>query len=251
MKSIKFLTFVLFAGFLASCGAKQEGAEAEVSEAKEVTEVSDEAAVYAINTGSSMVSWVGSKPTGQHNGSIPITEGTVAVRGGNIEGGKIVLSVVDIQNEDLAEDPESQGKLVGHLKSADFFDAENHPTAVFEITSVTPFDSNMEIVEKEEFETEFAPATNKEHMVEAPTHTITGNLTMRGKTLSVSFPAVVTMEDGTVSAKAKFNIDRTNWGLSYGDEATAVDKAKDRFIYNTVNITLDVNAAADDSMASM
>ena len=251
MKSVKFFAFVLLAGLVAACSGKPEGTDAEVSEAQEVAEVSTEAASYAINTGSSMVGWIGSKPAGKHNGTLPITEGSIAVEGDQIVGGTIVMSVADIQNEDLAGDPDSQAKLVGHLKSDDFFDAENHPTATFEITSVSPFDSSVEIVEKEEFETEFTPATNKEYMVEAPTHTITGNLTMRGKTLSVSFPATVSMENGMISAMAKFNIDRTNWGLMYGDEASAVDKAKDRFIYNTVNVALDIKAEANNETASM
>ncbi|MCA6073348.1 YceI family protein [Fulvivirga sedimenti] len=251
MKSLKFLAFVFIVGMTAACSGKPEGTDAEVTDAQEVAEVSSEATSFAINTDNSTISWIGSKPAGKHNGWLPITEGSIAVRDGQIEGGKIVMSVTDIQNEDLAGDPDSQAKLVGHLKSADFFDAENHPTATFEITSVEPFDGSQEIVEKEEFETEFTPATNKENMVEEPTHTITGNLTMRGKTLAVSFPANVSMENGQISAKAKFNIDRTNWGLMYGDEASALDKAKDKFIYNTVNIGFEVTAAASNEMASM
>jgi polyisoprenoid-binding protein YceI len=251
MKSMKFFVLILVGGFLASCGAKQEGTDAEVSEAKEVAEVSDAAVMYTLNTGTSSVGWIGSKPAGKHNGTIPITEGSIAVRDGQIEGGSIVMNVMEIENEDLADDPDSQAKLIGHLQSDDFFDAENYPTATFEITSAEAFDTSMEMVEKEEFETEYAPATNVEYMVESPTHTITGNLTMRGKTLSVSFPAHVSMEDGTITAQAKFNIDRTNWGLMYGDEASVADKAKDKFIYNTVNIALDIKASAEDEVTSM
>ena len=65
---------------------------------------------------------------------------------------------------------------------------------------------------------------------------------MRGTTKNIKFPASVTIANGTVAAKAGFNIDRTQWGLMYGDEAAAVDKAKDQFIYNTVSLVLDVNA---------
>ena len=49
-------------------------------------------------------------------------------------------------------------------------------------------------------------------------------------------------------AKAKFNIDRTNWGLMYGDEASVVDKAKDKFIYNTVNVSFDITANEQQNM---
>jgi hypothetical protein len=65
---------------------------------------------------------------------------------------------------------------------------------------------------------------------------------MRGTTKNIKFPASVAIVDGAVSATAGFNIDRTAWGLAYGDESTAVDKAKDQFIYNTVSIGFDIKA---------
>jgi hypothetical protein len=45
-----------------------------------------------------------------------------------------------------------------------------------------------------------------------------------------------------VKAVANFNINRTDWGLMYGDEAGAVDKAKDSFIYNTVTVGFQLEA---------
>jgi accessory colonization factor AcfC len=55
------------------------------------------------------------------------------------------------------------------------------------------------------------------------------------------------MEGGVLKAKANFNINRTDWGLMYGDEAGAVDKAKDKFIYNTVNVGFELEAGANTS----
>jgi accessory colonization factor AcfC len=63
---------------------------------------------------------------------------------------------------------------------------------------------------------------------------------MRENTKNIKFPAAVSASNGSVNAKAGFNINRTEWGLSYGDEAGAVDKAQDRFIYNTVNVGFDI-----------
>ncbi|MEQ8926028.1 MAG: YceI family protein [Fulvivirga sp.] len=228
---------------LISCNPKSEGTDAEVSEAKQVEDVST-AQEYAINTEQSVVNWIGSKPTGKHNGTIPISNGSIAIADDAIVGGSIDMNISEITNNDLADSPEMQAKLVGHLKSADFFDAENHPSANFTITSVEPYTSQDSVKVKKEFESEYKPASAKEHRVESPTHKITGNLTMRGKTLSVSFPANVKLTDGQIMAKAKFNIDRTLWGLQYGDEADVVDKAKDKFIYNTVNVGFEVVADA-------
>lgn len=244
MKKLKFLIPFASLLFLASCGPKSEGTDAEVSEAKEVEEVSAAATEYAVNTESSKVTWIGSKPVGKHNGFIPVTAGNIKVEDGTIVGGAITISVNDIKCEDLAEDSTMYAKLIGHLKSPDFFAAEEFPTAEFILTSVEAYSAEEVIEDKEEIEFEFKPAAASEHIVESPTHKITGNLTMRGTTLSISFPANVSMTDGSISAKAKFNIDRTRWGLKYGEEATITEKAKDKFIYNTVNVGFDLTATA-------
>jgi polyisoprenoid-binding protein YceI len=66
------------------------------------------------------------------------------------------------------------------------------------------------------------------------THTITGNLTLKGTTKSITFPAKVAVNDNVVTADANFNIDRTQWGLVYGNDQSLGDK----FIRPTVNIQL-------------
>jgi polyisoprenoid-binding protein YceI len=244
MKTLKFLSYSVVFGLLVSCTGQPEGTDAEVGEAQEVAETSVSAVSYTIDTSDSQVGWIGYKPTGKHNGTIPVTDGSIAVEDGTIQGGTITMSVADIQNEDLADDPDNQGKLLGHLKSPDFFDAENHPTATFEITSVEAYNPDEMAEVKEEYETEYTPVEADEYRVDSPTHKITGNLTMRGNTLSISFPANVQMSEDGISATAKFNIDRTNWGVSFRDEASVADKAKDQFIYNTVNVSFDLKATA-------
>ncbi|UII31553.1 YceI family protein [Fulvivirga ulvae] len=241
MKNLNFLGFAAFVIIAAACGQQKEGTDAEVSEAKEVTEVGTSES-FSINKEESKITWIGSKPTGKHNGIIPIASGDIAVEDNQVVGGTIVINVAEIDNEDLKEDADSHGKLVGHLKSEDFFDTQNHPTAEFVITSVKPYSKEDSVKVKEEFDTQYKPASAKEHMVASPTHKVTGNLTMRGKSLSISFPANVQVQGDKVTAKAKFNIDRTLWGLQYNNEADVVDKAKDKFIYNTVNVGFDIVA---------
>lgn len=243
MKKLKFLIPFASLLILAACGPKSEGTDAEVSEAKEVEEVSSAATEYTINTEASNVSWIGSKPVGKHTGFIPVTAGNIKVEEGSIVGGTVTIDVMGIYSQDLSEDSTMHAKLIGHLKSPDFFAAEEFPTAEFVVTSVEEYSTDEVIEDKEEIEFEYKPASASEHIVESPTHKITGNLTMRGTTLSVSFPANVSMTDGTISAKAKFNIDRTRWGLKYGEEASISEKAKDKFIYNTVNVGFDITAS--------
>ncbi|WP_194778222.1 YceI family protein [Pararhodonellum marinum] len=223
---------------LASCG--NQGNTVETTEAQDVAEATGQ--TLTIDTNTSKVNWMGYKPAGKHFGYIPLTNGELSVEGNAIKAGKFVFDLTQLKIEDMEESNENYGKLFGHLQSDDFFDTENHPLAVFEVTNVEPYASDDQVEDKEEFETDYTPNTMEEQMVDNPTHWISGNLTIRGNTKNIKFPAAVTLGDGSVSAKAGFNIDRTEWGVSYNDESNAVDKLKDNFIYNTVNIEFDIQA---------
>ena len=87
--------------------------------------------------------------------------------------------------------------------------------------------------------------------VENPTHNITGNLTLRGITRSITFPAYVEIpEDGSgLLIEARFNLNRTEFGISYGDESSVADRAVDAFVYNTVNVgfALTASPAAEET----
>ena len=133
------------------------------------------------------------------------------------------------------EEAEENAELVTHLRSADFFDSESYPTGRFELVSVAVYDSSA-FSDTEEYASEYAPQTSSSVRVEGPTHNITGNLTLRGITRSITFPARVSIESDQFSAEASFNINRTEFGISYGDESSVVDRAKDAFVYNTVNV---------------
>lgn len=239
MKLFKQTGLFLSAALLTfACGAPSE--TVETSEAKEVAEATGQ--TLNLDMDATTISWRGYKPAGQHFGKIPATEGSLVVTGDEITGGKFTFDITGLKIEDLEEGSENYGKLWGHLQSPDFFDAANHPTATFEITGIEPFAAGDVIADMEQFETDNTPMAASELSPETPTHWISGNLTMRGTSKNIKFPAAVSMENGVVTAKAGFNIDRTEWGLSYGDEANAVDKAKDQFIYNTVSLMLDVKA---------
>ena len=228
--------------FVVSCQQQPGGTDAEVGAAQEAEAISASATDYAIDTTASELTWYGFKPTGRHNGTIDIEDGTLAVENGTVVGGSFTINMneIDVLDEELGD--EDRQKLTGHLKSPDFFAVEEYPTAQFEITEVAPYGeatmeedtSRMDLVVNDE--------EVSEYKIENPTHAITGNLTMRDTTLSITFPAKVDMTDGQVAAEAKFNIDRTKWNVSYGDENDPVAQAKDQFIYNTVNVGFNIKA---------
>lgn len=73
-----------------------------------------------VNAESSMVTWIGSKPTGKHNGTINITAGEVSVSGTDIVAGNFTFDITSLKALDLEEGSENYQKLTGHLMSADF-----------------------------------------------------------------------------------------------------------------------------------
>jgi polyisoprenoid-binding protein YceI len=240
MKFIKQSGLFLAASMIMfSCSKPAE--TVETTEAQAAAEATG--STLNLDVASTTIGWTGYKPTGKHFGKIPATGGTISVNDDAITGGTFTFDITGLKIEDMKETTEDYGKLWGHLQSPDFFDAANHPQATFEITAVEPFVAGDMISDKQEFASDNTPAVDSSIAPVNPTHWISGNLTMRGTTKNIKFPAAVAIEDGTVSAKAGFNIDRTAWGLAYGDEATATDKAKDQFIYNTVSLVLDVKAA--------
>ncbi|WP_343852285.1 YceI family protein [Algoriphagus jejuensis] len=240
MKLIKQTGLFVAAGLLAfACGAPNN--TVETSEAQEVA--SGQGNTYTINAASSTFGWRGYKPAGEHFGTIPATQGTVTLAGDSITAGSFTFDIPGLKIEDMPAEDENYGKLYGHLQSPDFFDAASHPTATFEITAVEPFQSGDIVADKDERASEHTPKHDTELAPANPTHWISGNLTMRGTTKNIKFPATVSVENGTVSAKAGFNIDRTEWGLTYGNEADPANIAKDQFIYNTVSVVLDVTAS--------
>jgi polyisoprenoid-binding protein YceI len=230
--------FMAIAMIAFACGGPSN--TVETSEAQEVAVA--EGQTLTIDPSATTISWRGYKPGGEHFGTIPATSGEVTVSGDQVTAGSFTFDITGLKIEDMSPDNENYGKLYGHLQSADFFDAANHPSATFEITKVEPFTSGDQIANKEERASEHTPKQDSELTPSNPTHWISGNLTMRGTTKNIKFPAAVSLSNGTLTAKAGFNIDRTNWGLSYGTESDPANIAKDQFIYDNVSLTLDVTA---------
>ncbi|NMM49316.1 YceI family protein [Marinigracilibium pacificum] len=255
MKILKGIAFAsITALMLSACGGNSNSGDAVVGEEQEAAEAGVSSVRFAAND-ESKVTWIGSKPTGKHNGMIPVTEGELFIENGTITSGSFTMNIKGLEVLDLENDPNKEDdmndKLTGHLMSEDFFAADSFPTASFEITEVKAFDAEtMKVEGKEQFETEFKPANAEEFMIENPTHWVSGNLTMRGTTKNIAFPASVSVEGDKVTAEAKFNIDRTDWGLMYGDEASVADKAKDKFIYNTVNVGINLVATQAGDVAA-
>lgn len=168
------------------------------------------AAGPGIDIEKSTVKWTGEKVTGSHTGTVNIKEGNLEISNGVLAGGSFVIDMTSITNSDM--DGEMKGKLEGHLKSADFFGVEAHPTASLQITNVQPR----------------GPGSYK----------VVADLTIKGITKPVKFNVDMGEADGMSTASATIVVDRSEYDVRYGSGAF-FDDLKDKTIYD--EFTLDVN----------
>lgn len=173
---------------------------------------------FEANPAKSTLKWLAKKVTGQHDGTVGVKSGSLTVNGDQITGGNFVLDMTTIKVTDI-KDPEMNGKLVGHLNSDDFFSVANHKEAAFKITK--------------------AVAKKGEN---GATHEITGDLTIKGITNSITFPAKVTLAKTGFIAIARFGIDRTKWDIKYGS-ASVIEGIGDKAIYDEVEFDLYITSA--------
>lgn len=211
MKKAIFAVAAL-AALTTACNTAPEADSATTTEKQEAAAATG--ASFGIDTINSSVNWLGTKPIGQHTGTFKVSNGNFSVADGNISAGSFTIDISSLTNIDL-KPGEGKEKLEGHLKSEDFFDVAKYPTAKFEITAVEPLTNDS-----------------------TATHKISGNLTLKDSTKNVTFPAKLTIAENNVKAAANFNIDRTQWGLFYGNDQSLGDS----FVRPEVNITLNITA---------
>lgn len=220
-KSIKFSMLMFLLAFVVmSC--KNENKKAEVSEAEDVAQAVG--ADFKVDPSLSKVLWEGYKPSGSHNGTVEVSEGSISVKDGKIAAGNFMIDMNTINVLDL--EGEYKNDLEGHLKgtgggdSADhFFNVTKYPVAKFEITKVTNLESDPEA-----------------------THMVYGNLTMKDITKQVGFRANVDItEDAVKVSTPKFDINRTDWGIKFKSKSF-VDDLKDNFINDNMGMSINLTA---------
>ncbi len=140
---------------------------------------------YTFDQSTSKLSFVGSKVTGKHDGGFNTFKGTVDVADGSPEKSKVD---VQIDTDSITTDT---AQLTGHLKSPDFFDTAKEPKATFVSTEI------------------------KKGGEKGATNTVTGNLTIKGITKSVTFPATIVVAGDSASLEAEFSINRRDFSLNY------------------------------------
>lgn len=166
---------------------------------------------FKVDTEKSSINWTGRKVTGQHTGDVKIASGHL-VFNKTLKSGSFVIDM----NSLTCSDSE---KVRAHLKTDDFFSVEKHPVSEFAITRVA--------------------ASGADRV------NITGNLTIKGITQSLTFPATVKRQGNAVVAVAKnIKVNRLKYDIKFRSLAffsSIGDKAIDD------EFELDVNLVAKRS----
>jgi polyisoprenoid-binding protein YceI len=172
------------------------------------------AVTYKVDAAKSSLTWLGKKVTGEHTGNIKVQNGALTVDGTKVTGGEFTFDMNSITCTDLT-DAGYNAKLITHLKGEDFFNTGKFPTSTFKITKVTPKGGN-----------------NIE---------ITGNMTIKGITNAVTFPATVSVAGNTVTASGKATLDRTKYDMKFGSKSF-FENIGDKAIYD--DFTVDMKLVA-------
>lgn len=223
MKKIVLSCAVILALTMASCKNNNANAEQAVEQAADQAAAAVEQAATAVMVSgtytvepSSVVEWVGKKPTGQHTGTIGLQSGSLTVDNGKVTGDFTIdmnsITVTDITEADGKLDLEAHLKGTGKEDGADhFFNVKTYPTGTFKLTS---FDGAN----------------------------VTGDLTLKGKTKTISFPATLTITDNEVTLESKpFEINRVDFGVNYASKSVFGD-LKDKFINDEIELVVKVKA---------
>ena len=201
MKKLTVLALVGAALLFTACNDKKETVTAEQEVAAKTGEV------YNVDLAASKVDWKAFHKGGfaPRWGTLNLKSGEITVENDAVTSGEFVIDMTTLKVDpaSVTEADKKPADLEAHLKNADFFDVDKQPTSEFKITAVADLAGEL-----------------PKDAVAGANKTISGNLTLLGKTLNVSFPAKVTVAEGKASIEAKFTVNRADWGIKFGTDET-------------------------------
>jgi len=181
--SASVLFFVLI-GCVADVGSGKVAAEVSEPAVTEPVPEASNGEVLPIDTSASTLKALSAKVTATHPIVFHEWSGHAMVDGANLVDLEFSIEMASLES--------NHPKLTQHLLNEDFFWVEKYPHATFDAQEIKAGGEG-----------------------EGITHTVTGDLTIRGKTKRVSFPATIVVDAGGVKANTEFTIDRQDFEVSY------------------------------------
>ncbi len=144
--------------------------------------------IIPIDTARSELKALGAKVTATHPIVFKVWAGSVMVDGDTLTDLTFEAEMASLESD--------APKLTEHLKTPDFFDVATFPKATFAASSITA-----------------APGEG------GTTHSVTGDLTLRGVTKTVTFPAKITVAPDAITGATEFVLNRQDFGITYPGKA--------------------------------
>ncbi len=154
-----------------------------------------------------IVQWEGVKPTGTHVGNLTLLDKKLKVVNGELKAMKFSFDMNSITCTDITN-PEYNAKLINHLRSEDFFNVENYPSAMFNSTEITK---------------------------EGDTFLVKGDITIKGITQSIVVPVYLKQNDEMNMIVGGVEVDRTKFKIHYKSKSIFPDLG-DKFISDNFTI---------------
>jgi len=182
---------MIVAAFLAGCvgdvgegKVKAEVQDVPAAEQAKPAEAAPTTTQIDVDRAQSKIEALGAKITAKHPIVFHEWKGQVSLAGDQVAGVEFEVQMASLESDDE--------RLTAHLKNEDFFHVEQFPTATFRSVSIEP-----------------KPGEN------GVTHMVGGDLTIRGNTKRVLFPAKIEVAADEVAASTEFTIDRKDFGVVY------------------------------------
>ena len=215
MKKLLFVATIAI--FLFGCTSSSTKKATKTKSTETIT-LKNEKGTYVVLPKTATIRWEGFKIGESHYGFIKVSKGKIIVENNTFTGGEITVNVNSISVTDI-EDRSYRGKLVKHLKDADFFDAEKFPEASFTFSSITVKDGNA---------------------------TVHGTLKIKDSILTVETPITVTESGDTLMVECeKLVFDRTKAGIIYSS-GSFFDNLKDKIIKDEVLVGIKFSAVKEE-----
>jgi len=137
-----------------------------------------------------VIDWKGDKIVGSfHVGTIDLKSGWLTVDGTSVTGGEFIVDMNSIKNTDV-KDEKMRERLIGHLKSDDFFGVEKFPHSKLVITGSSKTADGKTLFR--------------------------GNLTIKEATHPVEFTATESKSGNSVTYVAAISFDRSLYDVRFG-----------------------------------
>jgi polyisoprenoid-binding protein YceI len=225
---MRLLSACLITATALICGCNTNTDNTSPKEPQHISAEPDDTMAYTLDRPNSILNWKGSYVIGNktHHGTLKFKSGEFTYSENKLASGRVVVDMTSIKDVDL-DDPAERTKLVRHLSSEDFFNIDKFPEATFELTSLQEKEADAE---------------------GEGTHTVSGNLTIKGITKPISFPIDLEYHPQGFNVTGTAVIDRSKWDVKYGSKSFFPNLVGDKVIKDEVEFSFTVKSELKGSI---